>query len=379
MNPWGGATLAVLGASQGMDLPPFYVMPPPSLHPDERGITAEALQRVERSPQTGPLARVYAWGPKNGDWEHASRWLVRWVSPYGGWSDARGSLPSSVPQLLLDASRVATPSSVPIMATWQLGVSDDGAHALIAARRSGPHGMEVTLFELEEGHAPLEVRRADGEPFTDIESATRMGGRWYLSSAPLTTWANTLFQIDGGIARELARVPRAGMDARPSGSRLARRADGRSVGLVVDGQPSPDRAGAQRWVVPIDVDSGSVGEPEPLGASDLGDRPTLALCTEDDGGWVLDAPYNLGVRLYVAGKSAGSLSSIDARLRVSSGSACIEKLAGTMGSFGAEQAGAFVRTGGRASAMPGTSIGVVAISASSRSSQMRYPLRCSRR
>ncbi len=378
MNPWGGATISVLGASTGMDLPPFYVSPPPTLHPDERGVTAEAAERLERFPRTGPLARVYAWGPKNGEWEHASRWVARWVSPFGGWQDVRASLPSAPPQMLLDAARFASPSSVPIMATWQLGVSDDGAHALLAARKSNGRGYEITLFELEEGRAPVEVRRADGEPFGEIESAVRMGGRWYLSTPPATEWTNVILQLDGATARELARVPRAGMDSRPSGSRLARRSDSRALGFVVDGQPSPDRAGALRWVLPIDVDTGALGEPEPLGAADLGDRGAVPLCGEDDAGWVLDTPWNNGVRIQVAGKSAGSLSTTDARVRITPTAACVERLAGTMGALGGDQAAALVRSGPTRPA-PAGSIPVVVVSASSRTVQMRYPLRCTRK
>ena len=376
VSPW--AVLSVLSPTSGMDLPPFYVSPPPSLHPDERGLTAEATERLERFPRTGPLARVYAWGPKTGEWEHASRWVARWVSPFGGWQDVHASAPTTPPQVLLDAARVSTPSAIPIMATWQLGVSDDGAHALLAARKSGTHGYEVSVFELEDGRPPVEVRRADGEPFGELEAAVRMGGRWYLTAAAGTEWSNTVWQIEGAAARELARIPRAGMDSRPTGSRLARRTDGRALGFVVDGQPLPDRTGAQRWVLPIDADTGTLGEPEPLGAADLGDRGAVALCGEDDTGWVMDTPWNHGARLQVNGKSAGSLSTTDARVRVSSSGLCIERLAGTMGAMGGEQVAAVVRTGPAKAPAPG-SIPVVVVSATSRSLQMRYPVRCTRK
>lgn len=378
VNPWGGAVLSVLGSTTGMDLPPFYAAPPPTLNADERGITAEAGERLEHFPRTGPLARVYAWGPRTGEWEHASRWIARWVSPFGGWQDVRASLPSAPPQMLLDAARFNSPSAVPILATWQLGVSDDGAHALLGARRSAGRGYEVTLFELEEGRAPVEVRRADGEPFGEIESAVRMGGRWYLALPPGGEWTNIVMQIDGASARELARIPRAGMDSRPTGVRLARRTDGRALGLVVDGQPSPDRAGAQRWVMPIDVDTGSPGEPEPLGAADLGDRGAIAPCGEDDAGWVLDTPWNLGVRIQVAGKPAGSLTTTDARVRITASAVCVERLAGTIGALGTDQLASLVRAGPPRPPAAGA-IPVVVVSASSRTVQMRYPLRCTRK
>lgn len=375
-SPWGGAVLSILGGASGMDLPAFYVTPPPTLHPDERGITVEAGERLERAPRTGPLARAYAWGPRTGEWEHAGRWLARWVSPFGGWNEVRSSAIAQPPQLLLDAARFTSPSAVPVLATWQLGASDDGAHALLAARKSSGRGFETTLFELEEGRAPVEVRRADGEALGELESSVRMGGRWYVATPPGTEWTSVILQLEGASARELARIPRAGMDSRPTGARLARRSDGRALGFVVDGQPTPDRPGPQRWVLPVDVETGAPGEPEPLGAADLGDRGAVPLCGEDDAGWVLDMPWNLGARLQIAGKSAGALATTDARVRVSAGgAACVERLAGTMGALGGEQTAALVRVGGVKAAAPG-SIPVVVISTASRTQQMRYPLRC---
>jgi hypothetical protein len=167
------------------------------------------------------------------------------------------------------------------------------------------------------------------------------------------------------------------MDARPTGARLARRSDGRAIGFVVDGQPSPDRAGALRWVLPIDVESGGLGEPEPLGVFDLSDRDALAPCAEDDSGWVLDTPLSLGTRVYVGGKYLAALSSIDARVRLTSARACIERMVGTMPSLlTTEQVASLTR--GTKSPPPG-GIPVVAVTSAVRAMQVRYPLRCTRR
>jgi hypothetical protein len=304
------------------------------------------------------------------------------VSPYGGWQETRASAPSPTPPVLLDAARFSSSTALPISATWSLGVGDDGTHALLAARRANNGRNETTLFEVEDGHSPVELRRADGEPFGDLDAALRAGGRWYVATPPSSDWTSIVWQVDGPIARELARVPRAGMDTRPAGARLARRSDGRAIGFVVDGQPAVERPGPQRWVLPIDVETGALGEPEPLGLADMTDRGAMAFCGEDDVGWILDSTFNLGVRLYAGEKYAGSLMSVDARVRITPAHACVDRLAGTMGALGAEQVATLTRGGG-GKALPvgqlAPAIPVVVISASSRATQMRYPLRCVRR
>jgi hypothetical protein len=269
---------------------------------------------------------------------------------------------------------------MPVMATWQLGVADDASHALLAARRALTQGGSIALFELEDGRAPIELRRADGEPFTEIDAVVRAGSRWYVATPPSANgeWVSIVWQVDGPIARELARVPRAAMESRPIGARLARRSDGRAIGFVVDGQPSPERAGALRWVLPIDVESGALGDPEPLGAADLGDRDAINLCAEDDSGWVLDTPLNVGTRVSMGGHYFASLSSIDARVRVTPARACVERLVGTMPSLlSAEQVATLTRN--VKVARMGGGIPVVAVTSAVRATQLRYPLRCTRR
>ena len=115
------------------------------------------------------------------------------------------------------------------------------------------------------------MHRADGQPLGDIESAVRMGGRWYVAtSEPLAT---AIWELESGSAREVTRVPRAGYEGgtRPVALRLAKRADGRMLGAIVDGPPMtegaarPSRWQNQTWVLPIDVDSGTLHDPERLG------------------------------------------------------------------------------------------------------------------
>jgi hypothetical protein len=84
-------------------------------------------------------------------------------------------------------------------------------------------------------------------------------------------------------------------------------------------------------VIPIDLESGGLGDVEPLGAQDLGDRAALPICTTDDAGWTLDIPVLVPVRMSTdVGAEPVTLGSPLARVRVSGARACVERLAGTL-------------------------------------------------
>jgi hypothetical protein len=61
---------------------------------------------------------------------------------------------------------------------------------------------------------------------------------------------------------------------------------------------------------------------------DLADRD-VSLCTGDDGGWSLDAPYPGAVRLHGAAGGEGALEGVMARFRLTRDRACVERLMGS--------------------------------------------------
>jgi hypothetical protein len=322
----------------------LYRTPPPAKRPDELMISAQADDL-----HIGPLARVYAWGPQAGEWAHASHWTARWLWPYGGWREVRSS-----------------------------------ASALLSGRGLG---QDVLTLELDADRAPLEVRRADGEPFSSLDFAVRTGAHWYIVTPQAygEVPASVIWRVDGATAREFARIPRCTLDSSPASVRLARRSDGRAIGLVVDGQPPPDRGVALRWVLPIDLESGTPGEPESLGAADLGDRQAVPFCGEDDAGWILDTTWSASAQITLGDGSgrrtatSGSLRNLYAREHLSSsGHACIERLSGTYEPEIADSRPSATADpwsiSGRGSQDHGASILVSALR-----SHMRYPLRCYRK
>ena len=373
-----GGGVGTIGVAE---MPAFFAQPGPTLRDSERGMPFEVQELPEKYPRLGALARIYAWGPKTGDWDTQGKWQVKWLSPFAGWPDARASLPVLPPQALLEFTRSGSSpygyggSYGGGAGFFQVASGDDPSHALLLARR--PTRADVTPIELEGDRAPVEIRRADGEPFLEIDAMTRAAGRWFLATPPPPGAASpmtTLWQVDGAVARELVRVTRASVETgRPTGTKLARRSDGRAIGLVVDGQPTAERTTATRWVLPIDLENGQLGEPEPLGYSDLAGR-TLEACTDDIVGWVFDASLpGTTVRVHVPG-GTGSLHSVYARLRLTPSRVCVERVAGMYDGQTPERAAQLTRPGAARAATAAKPGEVVAAAFAA---QGRYALRCS--
>jgi hypothetical protein len=387
-NRFGGggpSVLAPVGGFNGTtEVPSFYAQPGWALHDPDRGLSAEVRNIGESQypniTQLGPLARVYGWGPKTGEWDTAGRWQIKWLSPYAGWPDVKSSLPVMPPGVILDMTKSSSAYGYPYYGAyatqqWSIATGDDPAHALLLTRRIPRN--ELVLFELEADHAPVEIRRADGEPFLEIDAVVRASGRWFIVTPPppgTTTPLTLIWQIDGAVARELVRVPRAMEMANNGGQRphLARRSDGRAIGLVVDGQATAERASVPlRWVLPIDLETGQLGEPEPIGYTDLAGQK-LDACTDDVASWVLDTPLGTTQPRVRLPAGNGYIHNVYARVRVTQTRACVERIAGMYDGQTPERAVQLTRPGTRV-ATP-LKPGEVLVTATS--AQVRYPLRC---
>jgi hypothetical protein len=390
--PWIGPRAGGLSPSASWgtvsEFPPFAGRPGPSLSADERGLPVEVSAGLEHSFRSQLLARVYAWGPNTGDWTPGGRWQIRWQSPWGGWTDARSSAMSPAPWPGLDAARRALATAQP--GTWALAHGDDFDHALLVAQdATGAGGSGASVIVLESDRSPVEVRAAGGEPLPTVEAAVHSAGRWYIATVqrPSEPAATVLWSLDGAVAREVGRVPRLGFSVRPP-MRLARRGDGRTLGLVLDGQPEFDR-GAPLWVTSFDVETGVVGEPEKLTPADLSDR-TAPLCTGDDAGWEVELPYPGEVEVHLGrqerqdGKptptSGGPaewhavLQSPMGRMRVLPDRACVDRISGSAGAYASAAPAAFLSRSPEPSS--GNAPRVRTVDVSVLSARIRFPLRC---
>jgi len=375
LRGWGSGGVLNAPTVGAPELPAFMGRAAPALTSEESGLGVEVASTLERTMHGVPVARIDAWGPKSGDWDQLGRWKVYWLWPFGGWPEVRSTAIAPAPWTGLDGARRALQVSTGAASGWTLAAGDDADHALLVVRRlSTAPTSDVVMLETD--HAPVEVRRPGGDPFPEVQGAERIGGRWYLATSQPAgeLSATVLWLVDGAQARELARVPRAATEAHPP-LRLARRADGRALGLVVDGQGGSDPGTPMRWVVAVDLDSGAVGEPEPLAAVDLSDR-TVALCTGEDAGWELDVPYPGTVTVHSPPQWQASLQSPLARVRLSRERACLAHLAGTLDTYAAIAPEALSRAprGPAAVTHEARALDVAVFSA-----KMRYALRCSAR
>ncbi len=301
---------------------------PPDVGHGDALVSAGLLGGFEPSFRAPVLGRIDAWGPASAAWANRSRWRVRWRSPFAGSSAIASTAPISAPWADLESARgeLGLGRFGPLFATTI--VTPDSLHALVLLRRIG---RAPDLLAVDDGGVATAVTRADGQPWTGITAATRLGTDWFIATPDETHRQDVaIFRATNFLAQKLGVVPRlsSGMGA---SVKLAHTSTEGVLGVVVDGQLMPDRTVPYRWVVPVDVETGAMGTPEDLGAADFSDRKSLAPCTDSTGlGWVFDTPWLDGtVKLIDASTSESlRLDPIDLRVRVSSERACVEAVAG---------------------------------------------------
>jgi hypothetical protein len=184
---------------------PFFTAAAPKHGEKDVGASYAAK---DASNVVGTSAQLYAWGPKEGEWDQRNRWIVRWLSPYGSGADVRSTPVSATPRIVMESTGWLMMAS-PRPMSWTVHTGDDTSHALLMGRQTnGP--SEIFLMELEDGRAPSPIRRADAEPIAEVESAVRAAGRWFVATQqnPGSAAATVVWELDGGIARELSRLPR---------------------------------------------------------------------------------------------------------------------------------------------------------------------------
>ena len=368
------------GWSSPSSLPSFSGRVSPPVPPSDLSLTAEGSIGLERSMRFTPAARVYAWGPETGEWNTLGRWQVRWDWPWGGSTDSRASAIVGSPWPTLDAARRAlTTGAGPPPTVWSVVAGDDPDHALLVAR----HGSTAELVVLEAERAPVPAQHDGDDSFPEPQSARYVGGRWFVatSQAEAEPSATVLWTLDGPVAHELIRIPRAGFDLHPE-ARLARRTDARAIGVLVEGQPDLTQPMAL-WLAPVDLESGAAGEPVSIGPPGIIDR-SGRICTGDeaaDVGWDLDLPFPGVIELSRDEHWHAPLQSAMVRLHVSRDASCIERILGSVDPYGAAPPLALTAPSHgvprpRLAAGSEAAAAAAPVEVSVFSARMRFPLRC---
>lgn len=343
---------------------PFRGSPAPTLGADELGF--DASPRYDSTPM-----RVYAWGKRGADWQRAGQWLVRFDDAFDPSPTTRTTAPSPPPW----ADEAATSDALGLGsrgASWTFSAELDpsGKAALVSACRSGT----CELFGAVQGAQPVRFRDTAGKygtfrnPMPD--GSVRLGETWFFVVPTFngTTSTLTLHRVDLGTARPLATYPRPARSNTTPSPRLVRRASGTGLGLLfVAAQELGLRPERGRYhVVPIDPETGALGDAIPLSLRDLSEAPVRA-CAPAEDGWLFDTTTDVEPILQGTGAYQGvSFDAVELRIRLDPKSLCIEGLA-------ARTAG----PSGRVTRGPGPAAGTIPLVATVGSTGERSVLACS--
>jgi hypothetical protein len=295
---------------------------PPAIGPDDAAIEG-------RAGGDAPL-HAYAWGKRGADWTRAGRWLMRFDDRF----DASGGVRSAGASAALWADEMAAQealSNVGYQSISWSGSLDPGGRALLAA---GCRGSSCALYAVAEGQPVLPIRdahgRAAGLPRPVPGGAVRHGDTWFFltgsSYEPISLW-----RLDLGVARQIGTYFRPG--SRYDTPRLVRRAQGGALGVLIQGQPDPGEKSGVWYVIPLDPETGALGEATPLMRRDLAGT-ALTRCAPEQDGWLIDLSPDAPVLIELDNaRSSISGDSLRARVRLDPGRACVDAFAADGGSF----------------------------------------------
>ena len=277
------------------------------------------------SSDDGTLLRTYAWGKAGADWTRSGRWMIRFDDRF----DAGGGVRSTAVTASLwghqaDALEgIGTHSSYGA-ASWHAFLDPAGRSLLAAACRNSV----CSLYSVGDGQPILPFRNAAGvsgsfvRPFDN--AAVRVGETWFYLSQTPSYDAVALWRIDLGVARQIGTYFRPNQRNHTDSPRLARRAHGTGVGLLIGGSPLPNERVGMWYVLPVDPETGALGEPVALGRRDFAGVP-LPRCAPEQDGWTFDVAPETATNVEME-NARGQVDAVEMRVRLDPGRACVESL-----------------------------------------------------
>ncbi len=293
---------------------PFRGVDPPELQPDEDGIDNGAAYDVT------PI-HAYAWGKKDADWSANGRYLIRFSDAW-----TRADVTSSGPSQSLWADEAAAGlafgvGSYGYATAWSASPEIEGGAGIVSACRSGHCGLfAVTADRPALGLRPEHGTGSLASPYAG--SVVRVGETWfYLADAEPQRTA--IYRADLGTSRKLREVSIArgmhGADAMPT---LVRRVRG-GIGLTFVERREASNKKGERYVMPVDAETGELGDPVDLGPNDLASLGPGA-CADARDGWLLDVPASDPSAIVTVYGMTYVAESPHVRLRIDPGFACVE-------------------------------------------------------
>lgn len=311
----------------------FRNVAPPPLAADEVGIDNGA-------PYDLISVRAYAWGKKGADWARLGHFMIRFDDRFDTLGGLRSTTISAAPwadeTIAADAMGIG---SYPI-SIWGTHLDPSGRHALTTVCR----GSSCSLFAASEGQPALHLRdalgRTTGTPRPLPHGAVRAGESWFFIVPGPTQETVVVHRADLGVIRRLGtynrpQVPslsRFSSQFNAESPRLVRRAIGQGIGMLFTATPNPGERSGPMFILPIDAETGALGEPIVLGKRDLGGK-LPPRCAEGQDGWLMDTSLDMTPSVQLTSGRA-VFDTVEFRLRVDPGSICVENLAARIdGSF----------------------------------------------
>jgi hypothetical protein len=297
---------------------PFRGHAPPAV-----GAGEVALEAGTDAPMISQ-ARIYTWGVRGAEWAHGGHVQVRFddrFEVFGIHSTAVTAPPWADEDRASDALGLSAGQPV----NWFSLLDASGDAALLVGQRGGGR---ADLYAAVAGEPLVAFRDVDNGALPVPTSAVRIGPTWFFlySAMAQNTWSTTVYRVDGGVARRLARLPRIPVPVGEFAPKLMRRARSRGLGLLVQGAPGFDQVIRDWFVLPIDPDTGDLDEPVRLYGSDLEGRIPEA-CPDERDGWMVNTDLSFAPAVRVVAPSSVNISSVELRLRLDPGSVCVDAMA----------------------------------------------------
>jgi hypothetical protein len=289
----------------------------PALAADEYGVDNGS------GPSDAIALRAYAWGKLGSDWSRGARWLVRYDDRFDPAGGVRASaLTASLWSQLADATDAI--GTNPYSTSWK-GFLDPSGHSLLASTCSR---AICSMYSVGDGQPVLPLRGPLGTVMRPYDNAAvRVGEAWFFLTATPSYDGLQLWRAELGAARPIAAYHRVFQRNSYDQPRLVRRAVGSGVGILIAGSAEPGEKTGNWFVLPIDPDTGALGEAITLGRRDYAGI-NLARCAPGQDGWTFDVSPTPDANTNVELSNARArFDTVELRVRLDPGRACIEALA----------------------------------------------------